>query len=214
MAPTVNDVILAAVGGALRRYLESLACLPDAPLVALVPVSTAGRPSVPDPARAVEVGNRISGMLVPLGTTIDDPLERLRAVALASVAAKAQEEVAGGDLLEALTRAIPPVVVAGLMRAVEVGRLFDRIRPPFNVVVSTLVVPDVPLWWAGCPVAAVFPAGPVVDGIGLNVTAMTYRGAVNVGLVASPRLVPDLGRLSALLDDAVAELVLCALHPH
>lgn len=208
---TVNDVILTAVGGALRRHLADRAGLPEASLVALVPVSTRGRATLPGAGETADVGNYISGMLVQLGTDIEDPTARLAAVTRASSVAKRQERLAGGDLLEGVTRAIPPLVVSAAMWGIGALRLFDRVRPPFNVVVSTLVVPDVPLWWAGCPVAAVFPAGPVADGVGLNVTSMTYGGMVRFGLLACPRLLPDVAGFASLLDDALAELVVAAL---
>jgi len=207
---TVNEVILAAVGGALRRYLLARDELPDRPLVALVPVSTHGRASVPAAQRA-QMGNSVSGMLVPLGSTLDDPLERLRAVATASRVAKLQEDLAGGEFLECLLQVVPPFVVSGFMRAAGRTRLFDRCSPPLNVVVSSVVVPDVSLWLAGCPVSAIYPAGPVADGVGLNITSMTYKGTVHFGVVASPRLVPDVDEVATLLDDAVAELVAAAL---
>ena len=207
---TLNDVILAAVGGALRSYLTYRSELPARSLVALVPVSTRGHASVPAERRA-HVGNYVSGMLVPLGSTIGDPAARLRAVARASRVAKQQESLAGGELLETLLQAVPPVIVSSLMRAVGRLSLFDRLSPPANVVVSSVVVPDVSLWWAGRPVSAIYPAGPVTDGVGLNITSMTYKSTVHFGVVGCPRLVPDVDEVAVLLDDAVAELVAAAV---
>ena len=209
-AATVNDVILAAVGGALRRYLASRGELPSRSVVALVPVSTRGPAAVPSSGR-VHVGNDVSGMLVELGSTIEDPVGRLRSVARATGVAKMQEDLAGGAFLETLLQAVPPALVAGFVRMADTLQLFDRISPPANVVVSSVVVPDVPLWWSGSPVSAIYPAGPVADGVGLNVTAMTYRGVVRFGVVGCPRLVPDVREVAALLDDALAELVVAAM---
>ncbi|HTX63608.1 MAG TPA: wax ester/triacylglycerol synthase family O-acyltransferase [Acidimicrobiales bacterium] len=207
---TVNDVILCAVGGALGRYLDAREEAPSRPLVALVPVSTRDRATVPAPSRA-HVGNYVSGMLVPLATNVVDPVARLRTVAVAAEVAKVQEDRAGGELLETFLRAIPPLLVSASFRAAAQLSLFDRVAPPANVVVSSIVVPDVSLWWAGHRVSAIYPAGPVADGIGLNVTSMTYRGTVHFGIVSCPRLVPDVEELSVLLDDAIAELVAAAL---
>lgn len=207
---TVNDVILCAVGGALIELLERRGDMPERSLIALVPVSTRGPASVPQSGRA-HVGNDVSGMLVSLGTTVRDPAERLREVAHATRVAKRQEERSGGDFLEAMARAIPPIVTSGIMRGIGRFGLFDRFPPPFNVVVSSVVVPDVDLFWAGSPVAQIYPAGPVAAGVGLNVTSMTYKGAVHFGLVGCPALVPDIDELAVLLDDAIAELVTAAL---
>lgn len=213
---TVNDVILCAVGGALIGLLERRGDHPERSLVALVPVSTRGKASVPQSGRA-DVGNDVSGMLVSLGTTTRDSVERLREVAQATRIAKRQEERSGGDFLEAVARTIPPIVTSGLMRGMGRFGLFDRFPPPFNVVVSSVVVPDVDLFWAGCPVTEIYPGGPVAAGVGLNVTSMTYKGTVHFGLVGCPALVPDIDMLAVLLDDAIAELVTAALgtqRPH
>ena len=206
---TVNDVILAAVGGALRRYLASRGQLPSRSLVALVPVSTRA-PAAVSSSRSIRVGNDVSGMLVELGSAVEDPVARLRAVARATGVAKMQENLAGGAFVETLLQAVPPILVAGFVRMADACSLFDRISPPANVVVSSIVVPDVPLWWAGCRVSAIYPAGPVADGIGLNVTAMTYQGVVSFGVVGCPRLVPDVGEVATLLAGALAELVAAA----
>lgn len=204
---TVNDVILAAMGGAILRLLEGRRERPGASVVALVPVSTRGPAAAPEKGQQAELGNYVSGMLVPLGSTIADPVDRLRSVTAAVRVAKDQEQRAGGDLLEGLTRAVPPLVLTAAMRGAGLFRLFDRIKPPFNLVVSTVVLPDVPLWWAGCPMVEVYPAGPVVEGVGLNVTAMTYRGAVHFGLVACPRQVSNVRELASMLEDEIRSLV-------
>jgi diacylglycerol O-acyltransferase / wax synthase len=207
---TVNDVVLSAVGGALRCYLETLGETPARPLVALVPVSTRGPASVPV-SRLAHVGNYVSGMLVSLATTVGDPVERLRIVATASEVAKMQEDLAGGEFLEALLRAVPPFLFSRIMRTVNRVSLFDHFPPPANVVVSSVVVPEVSLWWAGCPVTAIYPAAPVADGVGLNITSMTYKGTIHFGIVGCPRLVPDVDEVAVLLDDAIAQLVAAAL---
>lgn len=150
-------------------------------------------------------------MLVPLASTVDDPVERLRAVAAASAIAKQQESIAGGVFLETLMQAVPRTLVSGCMRTAGRFSLFDRLPPPVNVVVSSVLLPDVSLWWAGCRVSAIYPAGPLADGVGLNVTSMTYRGTVHFGLVGCPRLVPDIFALAVMLDDALAELVAASL---
>jgi diacylglycerol O-acyltransferase / wax synthase len=207
---TVNDIILCAVGDAVWQLLASRGEHPGAPLVALVPVSTRGRATVPEDGAPAHVGNAISGMLVPLPANETDPFDRLRVVAQAAQVSKDQEHIAGGDLLEGLTRAAPPALVRMAMQGVGRLRLFDRLPPPFNLAVSTIMLPDVTLWWADREVSAVYPLGPVVDGIGLNVTAMTYRESVHLGLVACPRLIPELEELATLLGGSFEDLVVRA----
>lgn len=202
---TFNDVVLCAVGAAADRLLQGRGELPDRPLVALVPVSTRRTEGA-----SAALGNQVSGMLVGLGSEARGPEGRLRAVAAASRVAKEQEQLAWGRLFDEIARGTPHALTTWTARLLSGARVFDRVPPPFNLVVSTLRVPDVPLWCAGAPVAAVFPAGPIAHGVGLNVTTMTYRDAVHVGLVACRRLVPELDDLAVLLEEAVAELARAA----
>ena len=208
--PTITDVVVCAVAAAVRRVLERRGEQPRDPLVALVPVSTWREPTGAEQGPA-DVGNSVSGMLVRLPGLSDPPLGRLHDVSAATRVAKEQEERAGGDLLEVVTRALPPALVSAAVRTTSRLGLFDSLPPPFNVVVSTVRVPDVPLWWGARRVVEVYPAGPVAHGVGLNVTAMTYQGTVHVGLAACPQLLPDVDELAVLLDDAFAELVAAAL---
>lgn len=211
--PTFNDVVLCAAGMAADRYLQRRGDQIERPLVALVPVST--RPPTPpvppaEPSRAARaapaLGNRVSGMLVELGAAGDPPLERLHAVAEAGRVAKEQEQLAWGRLLDGVARATPPAMTSWAVRAAGWVRLFDRVPPLFNLAVSTIPGPEVPLWVAGQPVVAAVPVGPVGHGVGLNVTSLTHHGTVHLGLLASRRHVPDVGVLAGLLVEAVAEL--------
>ena len=90
-------------------------------------------------------------------------------------------------------------------------RLFDRMRPPFNVTVSGVRVPDFPLFCAGSRVVAMYPVGPMAEGIGLNVTIFSYLDQLHFGLLACRRLLPELDELTLHLDDALGELVGAAL---
>ncbi|MGH9088637.1 MAG: wax ester/triacylglycerol synthase family O-acyltransferase [Acidimicrobiales bacterium] len=211
--PTFNDVILCAVGMATERFLERRGEVPERPLVALVPVSNRlpGRvgPAV-TPVGGRYLGNEVSGMLVGLGSAEATQLDRLRAVAAAVRIAKEQEELAWGRLLEGVARATPHALTSWGARGATWLRLFDRVPPLFNLVVSTVPGPDVPLWVAGLPVAAAFPVGPVAHGVGLNVTTLTHHGTVHAGLLACRRRVPEVAELAGLLAEAVDELGMAA----
>jgi WS/DGAT/MGAT family acyltransferase len=201
---TVNDVILAGVAGALRRYLEHHGATVESPLVALVPVST--RTEEEEDA----LGNRVSGMLVSLATNIDDPVDRLAAISAGTRVAKAQQPVTG-RLIEDLAQLTTPALAARAVQFVTGMRVFDRVRPPYNVVVSSVPGPNFPLWCAGSRVVELRPVGPVGEASGLNVTAMTYHGSVYFGLLGCRRMVPDVQDLAIMVDDALAELVAAAL---
>ena len=202
---TVNDVILACVSGGLSRLLADRDEQVEGTLVAMVPVSTRAE------GETEELGNQISGMLVSLASDIDDPVSRLDAIAESSRVAKEQEKLHGGRFLGDLAQIALPALASRVARAVAGARLFDRMRPPFNVTISSVKVPDVPLFLAGSRVAEIYPVGPMAEGIGLNVTAFSYLGRVSFGFLACRRLLPELDEVAVHVDDALGELVACAL---
>ena len=201
----MNDVILACVSGGLRRLLAARREEAEGSLVAMVPVSTRAE------GETEELGNQISGMLVSLASDIDDPVARLDAISESTRVAKEQEKLHGGRFLGDLAQIALPALASRVARAMAGTRLFDKMRPPFNVTVSSVRVPDVPLFLAGSRVAATYPVGPMAEGIGINVTAFSYLGRVYFGLLACRRLLPELDEVAVHIDDALGELVACAL---
>lgn len=197
---TVNDVVLAMCSGALRRYLFELNERPKRSLVAIVPVSVRGEDE------RWTLGNRLSFMFVSLASTCEDPLQRLLAISRATQAAKAEEraaafDVVGAELVEAGTPALFARAAGFASRLGVVGRL-----GPGNLIVSNIVGSPVPLYFAGAQLLAAYPIGPVVDGIGLNITVQSYRSSLQFGLISSPNTVGDLWRLADGLGEALREL--------
>jgi hypothetical protein len=103
-----------------------------------------------------------------------------------------------------------PALAARLARLSGNLRLFDHLPPLFNVVVSNIPGPDVPLWWAGARLAALYPVGPILEGVGLNVTVVSYTGTLHIGVAGCRELVPEVDHLGHLLVDAFAELTKAA----
>ena len=204
---TVNDVILAGVAGGLVRLLRARGEMVEQPLVAMVPVST--RPEGNTEGDAL--GNQISAMLVSLATDVDDPVQRLHAIARSTGVAKEQERLHRGRLVGDLAQIAAPGLVSRVARAVAGTRLFDRVRPPFNVMISGVRGPDFPLFCAGSRVEAMYPVGPIAEGVGLNVTVFSYLDQLHFGLQACRKLLPELDDLAVSIDDALGELVGCAL---
>ena len=202
---TVNDVILTGVAGGLRRLLDERGEAVEQALVAMVPVST--RPE--DEGEAL--GNQISAMLVTLATDLDDPLERLAAIAQSTKVAKEQEQLHRGRVLGNLAQISAPAVVSRVARAVAGTKMFDRVRPPFNVMISSIKGPDFSLFCAGSRVSALYPVGPIAEGVGLNVTIFSYLDQLHFGLLSCRKLLPELDDLAIAIDDALGELVGCAL---
>ncbi|HUC37892.1 MAG TPA: wax ester/triacylglycerol synthase family O-acyltransferase [Acidimicrobiales bacterium] len=197
---TVNDVILALTGAALRAHLEEAGELPAEPLAAFVPISVRSETDTPESGV-----NRLSGMLVSLETSVCDPVVRLLAVSESARSAKDQSQVLGPDVLGSLAELAVPALLgpAGLLS--RVTGLTTR-RPPFSVVVSSFPGPPVPLYCGGAELVAFHPFGPVIDGAALNVTAMSYRDRIGFGLIACADAVGDVDVLADRIPEAMREL--------
>ena len=189
---TVNDALLAAVAGMLRRYLEAAGAVPRKPLVALVPVSVR-RPGE-------EGGNAISTVLVDLPVGEPDPAARIAAIHATMAEIKDSAAIRAGALLVGASGWAPPLVSSTLARAT--GNL-----RAFNVVVSNVPGPQQPFWLNGCRLLAVHPAVPLNPGNqGLTVGIISYDGRVCFGLLADRDLDPPLEVASQGLRAALEEL--------
>lgn len=197
---TVNDVVLATLSGAFRRYLLERGELPDKPLVAVIPTSVRSMDEK-------HLGNRVSAMFTQLSTDQEDPLARLAAVQETMSGAKQVHEDIGGNTLEEWAELAAPAMLARGARLYSQLRLADRHPPVYNIVMSNVPGPQFPLYMAGSRLVDLYPMGPVFDGAGLNVTAMSYRDQVDIGFMACRETVPDLWRLAAEVPEALAELV-------
>ncbi|MFN8036158.1 MAG: wax ester/triacylglycerol synthase family O-acyltransferase [Acidimicrobiia bacterium] len=198
----VNDVVLAVCAGALRRYLADLGELPDAPLVAAVPVSL--RTTEEDFG---SFGNMVSGWFANLATDLEDPVARLRMIRDAARSAKRVYESGVEDVVMDWAELPAPAVWSLAIRFYVWSQLSERMPPIFNLLVSNVPGPPVPLYAAGALVRAVYPFGPVLDSIGLNITVISYADSVEFGVMTCPDLVPDVWALVDRVPHAMAELV-------
>jgi diacylglycerol O-acyltransferase len=198
---TVNDVVMALTASALRRWLLDHDALPGTPLVAAVPVSVR-EPGAGDHAP----GNHVSVMLAELPTHLADPRERLLFMKESMDEAKRHFEAVPASLLQDLSHAIPTALSGLAARA-----LFRLATVPgllFNLFVSNVPGPQLPLYIAGARVEGVYPISAVTDMTGgLNITLFSYDGDLDFGLVACREMVPDVWNLIGYLQEALAELV-------
>ena len=201
---TVNDVVLAMCAGALRTYLDKHGETPDAPLVAMVPIS------VRTEGQQGAMGNRVSSMLTSLATDVDDPVERLRAIQRGTERAKEQDKAIGAETLMDWAEFAAPAVAARAARLYSSMKLADRHRPIFNVTISNVPGPPFPLYSAGARMVSMFPMGPITDGGALNITVMSYMGTMCFGFVTCRETVPDVGDIAHYLRDALDELTKAA----
>jgi diacylglycerol O-acyltransferase len=196
----VNDVVLAVTAGALRRYLEKHDALPDRPLVCGVPVSTRAKG---DSSHS----NQISNMFVSLATDVDDPVERLQAIRRATVGAKAMRDAIGAHEIQSLGEVASPLLLGNAIRAIYRTSLMSRIPLRINTVVSNVPGPTMPLYMCGGQVVAIYPSSVILEGMGLNVTVISYMDRVDFGLHVDPDLVPDVWVLAHEVPAAIEDLL-------
>jgi WS/DGAT/MGAT family acyltransferase len=204
LGTTVNDVILAVCGGALRRYLAERGELPAESLLAMVPVS------VRTDEQKGAMGNQVSAIIAALATDEEDPVVRLNRIHEAMVAAKSQHRAIPADLLQDYTQFATPALAARAARAVARTRIADRINAPFNVTISNVPGPNFPLYGAGARMVGCFPVSTITDGAGLNITVMSYMGELHFGVVACREMLPDPFSLIDHLRDSLDELAKAA----
>ena len=192
---TANDVLLAVVAGALRRWmLERGGPLPGADPRALVPVSRR-RPG------GAATGNKLSAYLLGLPVGEPDPRERLRLVRTGMNRNKAAGPLRGAGAVAVLADQLP--ALAHRFGAPLAG---NAARMLFDILVTSVPLPRSALSLGGCPLRAVYPMAPLARGQALAIALSTYGGRVQVGLVADGKALPDLDRLATALREELRDL--------
>lgn len=191
---TVNDVVLAGVGGALARLLDARGELrPDLSVKVFCPVS------VRDESQRTQLGNRISAMFVPLAVGEPDPRIRLRAVRASTADLKERESALGASVLIGLTEYAAPTLLGLAARAAH-GQRFA------NLIVTNIPGPQVPLYCLGAEMIEVYPLAPLSRNLTINIAVMSYCGVLYFGIVGDGAAAPDLELLAGGIEDAFAEL--------
>ncbi|HWA66638.1 MAG TPA: wax ester/triacylglycerol synthase family O-acyltransferase [Mycobacteriales bacterium] len=192
---TLNDVVLALCSGALRAYLDEQQELPEASLVAMVPVHLSAI------GKGTSAGNNVGAILTSLGTDQPDPARRLETIV--------ESMQHGKDLLASLSRVQAVALSAVAMAPLAMSSFFGINRllpPPFNLVISNVPGPKEPLWSQGARLEAFYPLSIPTVGQALNITVTSYVENMEFGLTGCRRHVPHLQRLLTHLDTALDEL--------
>jgi diacylglycerol O-acyltransferase / wax synthase len=195
---TVNDVVLAVVTGALGRYMRLHGhATADVELKAMVPVSVRA-----DVARGA-LGNQVAAMWAPLPVGLTDPLERLRTIRGAMDGIKESGQAVGAQVLTGLSGFAPPTIIA------QAARLQARQRL-FNLVVTNVPGPQLPLYVLGRELEALYPMVPLAENTALGVAIMSYNGQLNFGLTADYDALSDVETLADELRSSIEELAAAA----
>jgi diacylglycerol O-acyltransferase / wax synthase len=179
---SINDLLLVLVAGALRDYLAARDALPTSSLIAAMPVSLR--------SGGGDSGNQVSMAQCTLGTDIADPLQRLAAIRSDSTAVKARVQAWGGLVPTDFPGIGAPLIASGLGGLWRRGRLGERLPPLANLVVSNVPGPPAQLYVANARVRAFHPVSIVTHGLGLNITVLSYNGALEIGVLSTPESMP------------------------
>jgi WS/DGAT/MGAT family acyltransferase len=196
----LNDIVLALCSGALRRYLAHHGGIPKKPLTAAMPISLRE-------AGNTEYTTQATMPVVNLHSHIADPLRRLRAIRDSAGAVKAMVQRARGVVPTDFPSIAVPWALQGLARLYERSHITGVMPPLANVVISNIPGPQVPLYAAGARMSTYWPMSIVEHGVGLNITVMSYAGAMGFGFTTARTAVPDARQLSHALAATFDELV-------
>jgi diacylglycerol O-acyltransferase / wax synthase len=192
---TVNDVVLTAVSGGLRRWLKLRGVRTEGlELRALVPVS------LRQEHEHHQLGNRIAAMRGPLPVYIADPVERLTTVRTAMDGLKDSKQALGAEVLSSMQNFAPPTILGVASRLNFSTRLF-------NLIVTNVPGPQLPLYVLGREMRFVFPIAFLPREHGLAIAIISYNGWLNFGLLGDYDALPDLDTLGDAVEASIDELV-------
>lgn len=196
---TVNDVVLGLSAGALRRWLLQRGLLPGLPLFAGVPVSARAHG---DTEHAIQV----AFISVNLHTGAGDPLARLAAIHQSADAAKQTAGTYKSLIPEDVPSLGLPWLLGGVSRLVSHPDIAERVPLPFNVVVSNVPGPPLPIYVAGARALTYLPISIVYHGVGVNISVYSYDGKLFVGITSCSDLMPDVDALARNMEEELGAL--------
>jgi diacylglycerol O-acyltransferase len=195
----INDVVMAVCAGALRPYLQARKKLPKKPLIAFVPISL----RAPGDAEAT---NQVFGMLCPIATQIEDPIERIQSIKKTASDSKTLAGTVKDVSPKDFTLLGAPILLPGLAQLYGRSGLADIMPTTTNLTISNVPGPPIPVFCAGAKVLAMYPVSIPVHGIALNITVQSYLDKLDFGITADRKAVPDADRMADLLIGSMAEL--------
>ncbi|MGP3932895.1 WS/DGAT/MGAT family O-acyltransferase [Nonomuraea sp. KM88] len=195
---TVNDVVMAVCAGALRGWLAAHGGVPSQPLVAGVPFSLRD-------AGAEGPGNQVTIMTAPLAVHVADPADRLQHVRQAMRRLKDRFSPASARWLREFSESMPAALMGLASRSAFA--LLGQAAPPINLIVSNVPGPQFPLYVCGARLLHHYPVSVISDvSGGVNITAFSYDGSLDIGVITDRAMVPDAWELAGYLRDALADL--------
>ena len=193
----VNDVVLALCSAALRKYLLEKDALPKSPMIAMVPIS------VRTEEENGTAGNRISFMLADLATNEERPPDRLAKIHLSTLGSKIYSKATPVDQIVEL---IPSEVGALASRFYTQMGLSKLHRPFFNVIITNVPGPPIPLYMNGYQLHHHYGLGVTFEGIGLMIVVFSYAGNVSICATSCESIMPDVARFTSFIHEGLDDL--------
>jgi len=198
----VNDVFLAIIGGAMRRYLLAKNDLPKKTLTAMAPIS------VRSTGEKGDMGNQVAAMIAPLGTHIEDPAERLAFVFSQTANSKAMSDAIGARNMTEMSKVSPALFMAlGAQLYTRLGLANRGVSPPFTTVVTNVPGPPVPIHFTGARLESMMGLLCLTDGLGLGHVVQSYVDEATIAFTADRELLPDPDFYVKCIEDSFAELL-------
>lgn len=191
---TVNDVVLAVLAGAMRSFLRLRGLDPAAlDFRVMVPVN------VRDAHSRDHVGNRVAMMVVRLPLDEHDPVKRLQRTVAETSRVKRSRQAAGTQMIESLSDATFPAIMVQFANLTAMAR-------PYNVVVTNVPGPPIPVYVAGAKLLVCYPLVPLFANQALGVALFSYAGKLHWGFNADWDVLPDLHEVVEAVEREVAAL--------
>lgn len=199
---SLNDIVMALCGGALRNWLLKQGKLPEKPLIAAMPISLRA-------AGDTEINNQASMAQCELGTDCADPLERLKAIHAATASIKSKVANLRSLIPTDYPGLAAPIWVSGLSRLWARGRIAEKLPPLANVAISNVPGPPFDVYLAGARLVHYYPVSIITHGLGLNITVQSYASSLEFGIVACHKIMPKLDGFVKGIEQELAALAAC-----
>jgi diacylglycerol O-acyltransferase / wax synthase len=191
---TLNDVVLGLCAETLRRYMLAQGMETDRSLVAMTPIS------VRSSSLRKATGNQMSAMLLDLATREACPARRIRRIHWNAVESEPYREAIAADRL---TELLPSTMLALSARLYSELQIAQRYQPVFNLPITNVPGPQVPLYLQGAKLISQFNTGPLFDSMGLVIVAVSYQGKLTVNFTLCPDVVAEGETLATLLAESL-----------
>jgi WS/DGAT/MGAT family acyltransferase len=182
---TVNDIMVSIIGGGLRKYLQSLEELPETTLSCSTPINMRVEHD------RSSSGNQVSQMTIRMATDIEDPLERLLAVHLSALEAKAYAAEIGASMIMAITEVVAPGLMGWAMQAATYAASNEHVPAPSHTIISNVPGPQIPLYMAGAKVHMMMGMGPIANAMGLFHAVLSGAGKITITFCCCKKMLPD-----------------------